>query len=140
MGEVMEMPKPGKGRPRKFETPEAFKEYWIKYVEAIWNNNFSEVISYTGFAKFARCGVRTVYQMLQDYPELKEFVMEPMADTLVVGAIKGHYKSTPSIFALKNRCGWVDKVEATNVNADKNVATKEEAEAKVKRLMEMRRA
>lgn len=140
MGEVMEIPKPGKGRPRKFETPEVFKDYYIKYVEAIYNNDFNEVISYTGFAKFAKCGVKTVYNMLREYPELKDFIQEPTADTLVVGAIKGRYKSTPAIFALKNRCGWVDKVEATNVNADKNVATKEEAEEKLRKFVEMRRA
>ena len=138
MGDVVAMPKK-RGRPRRFSTPEDFKEKYLKYVETIYDEEFVEVISYTGFAKFCGCAVQTVYNMLIEYPELKEWAAEPTADTLVVGAIKGKYKSTPAIFALKNRCGWADKVESTNVSSDKRVASKEEAEEKIKQLLERKR-
>ena len=38
-------------------------------------------------------------------------------------------------FYLKNKCGWVDKVETTHGVADKNVATKEEATKKVEEIL-----
>ena len=129
------MPRRRPGRQRFFDGTEDFKKCYLTYIEAIFESDFQEPPSFAGFARFWNISPKTVYRYMKDYPELREFVMEPTADALVVGAINGKYKSTPAIFALKNRCGWADKVESRDVTADKRVATKEEADKKLEEYM-----
>lgn len=134
MGEVIQV----KGKPghkKKFKDADDFLDMYHKYVDTIFANGFDEVVSWTGFAKFANCGRRTIYRMFEENPGLKEKTMTATADCLMTGAIKGQYKSTPAIFALKNRCNWVDKVEARNVAADKTVATKEQADEALEKYL-----
>ena len=128
------------GRPPIFRTEEHFAERFSAYVDSIFSNGFSEVISYKGFADFMGCTSRTVYSYLENHPKVKEMTREGYADALVVGATTGAYKSTPAIFALKNRCGWADKVEAKSLGEDNKVATAEEAKAKLLEIVKRKEA
>lgn len=135
MGEVLKAPRRRPGRSRYFSCPDDFREDYLMYIEALFENDFQEPPTYAGFARFRNISPRTVYRYIREYPELKEFVMEPTADVLYAGATTGKYKSTPAIFALKNRCGWADKVESRDVTSDKRVASKEEADKKLKEYL-----
>jgi hypothetical protein len=134
MAEVIQIrSKPG--NKKKFKDANEFLKKYHEYVDWIFANGFEEVVTWTGFAKYANCGRKTIYRMFDENPGLKEKTMLATADCLMTGAIKGAYKSTPAIFALKNRCNWVDKVESRNVDGNKKVATKEQADEALEKYL-----
>lgn len=121
------------GRPTYTEGE--LREKYNEYINWIVDHDYSEPPSITGFARRLKRNPSTISKYLNMYPKLKEDVKEGFADVLSDGAMLGKYRDASAIFTLKNRCGWTDKRESTNVSVNKEVATEEEARKKVLELV-----
>lgn len=134
-GKVIPYKSNGGGRPT-FDTENSFQSQFYKYTDSIRDNGYEEAPSFAGFAHYLGYTGSTVYRYLANHPDLKAKVKEAMADVLSEGAMMGKYRDASAIFTLKNRCGWTDKRESTNINGNKEVATEEEAKEAVMRFVE----
>jgi hypothetical protein len=115
----------GRGHPRSFESGEQLVQLWTDFCREIVKNDYNIAPTYTEFSAWLSDGAseadrKTIYTSLNKYfPEIKNSVETIRADVVAQGTMLGKYQPSMSIFALKNWCGWADKVEAQNTN--KNV-------------------
>ena len=80
--------------------------------EAAYSPTFTSFIVWLKKVKQLDTTERTIYNSVTKYfPNIKKDMEQIRADTLINGALLGKYASTPTIFALKNWCGWRDKNE-----------------------------
>lgn len=114
------------GQPKKFESAEQLMELWGEFCAEIVANGYSIAPTYTEFSKWLCTGSveadrRTIYNSLNKYfPDIKNAVEATRADVVAQGTMLGKYQPSMSIFALKNWCGWSDKLETQNTNTNKN--------------------
>ena len=103
------------GRQLKFNK-DYFVDLYIEFCEEIAREGFKTIPSQTSFARWVSDRYedvtrRTIYNYTHKYfPDIKKRVCEMQGDTIVEGAMMGAYSSSPAIFALKNWCGWKDKL------------------------------
>lgn len=114
------------GQPKKFESAEMLLELWGEFCAEIVSGDYSIAPTYTEFSKWLSKGAleadrRTIYNSLNKYfPDIKNAVEVTRADVVAQGTMLGKYQPSMSIFALKNWCGWADKLETQNQNVNKN--------------------
>jgi hypothetical protein len=117
-----------RGRPQKF-TEERFIELYIEFCEEIAKDGFKTIPSQTSFCRwlgevFENTDRKTIYNYMHKYfPSIKKRVCEMQGDTIIEGGMLGAYQSATAIFALKNWCGWKDKI-FTEDESDKDVNVK----------------
>jgi len=105
-----------RGKPRSFSSAEAIAKAYTDFCNDI-KAKFDEgkpcqIPSKSNFAEWTGCDRRTVYLTMEKYyPAIKKQINDIMAETLVEGVSRGIWQPTIIIFALKNWCGWADKVE-----------------------------
>lgn len=116
------------GRELKFNK-EQFGDLYIEFCEELAKEGFKTIPSQTSFArwlsdKYEDTSRRTIYNYMHKYfPDIKKRVHEMQGDTIIEGAMLGAYQSATAIFALKNWCGWKDKV-FTEDETDKDLNVK----------------
>lgn len=123
------------GKPRKFKNEDDLLSYIDEFFEAVaYDPDIMAVYAptQTDFCFWLKrekgfdCDRRTLYNNLEEYfPKIKEKFEKKRADTLTRGSLMGRYNSTMAIFALKNWCGWSDKVEEKTDNTVKVVMNDE---------------
>lgn len=117
--EVKTMPA---GKPRHFRSESDFLDLWCEFCAEIERDGYDKAPTFSEFRKwladhFKSTDAKTIYNALHEYfPNIKKEVEEIRADVVAQGTMLGIYQPTMSIFALKNWCGWADKVENMNTN------------------------
>lgn len=111
-----------KTKPNKFESEEQFIDLLSCFLDELVQNDYNISPTQTEFCKwlsvnFKDTDRKTIYNTLTKiFPKLKKIWEQMISDVIAQGAMLGKYNSTMSIFALKNWCGWADKIENTNAN------------------------
>ena len=96
-----------RGRPRKFESPEAFEEKATQYVQfCLQTGRFPNV---AGFCVFCDMCEDTFYAQKEEYSESFKKVQSLFTDAVLNS--KGA-SDTVKIFYMKNKCGYYDRVQA----------------------------
>jgi len=115
------------GQPRKFKSGDELLDYWKQFCSEIVKNGYKIAPTYTEFGKWltdelSETDRRTIYNSLHKYfPEIKKDVETIRADVVAQGTMLGAYQPSMSIFALKNWCGWADKIESQNTHRNTNL-------------------
>lgn len=110
------------GKPRRFESGEQLVSLWSEFCAEIVEDGYQIAPTLTEFSKWLAVALeetdrKTLYNALYKYfPEVKSQLEGIRADVVAQGSMLGKYHAAASIFALKNWCGWADKVETQNVN------------------------
>lgn len=110
------------GQPKRFESGEQLVMLWGEFCDEIVEDGYKIAPTLTEFAKWLSVALvdtdrKTLYNALYKYfPEIKGSLEGMRADVVAQGTMLGKYQPSMSIFALKNWCGWADKVETQNVN------------------------
>ena len=114
------------GQPKKFENGEQLATLWREFCAEIVVNEYNIAPTLTEFGKWLSVALsetdrKTLYNALYKYfPDVKSVVESTRADVVAQGTMLGKYQPSMSIFALKNWCGWSDKLETQNTNTNKN--------------------
>lgn len=104
----------GAGRPRIWDTGEKFLNSVEAYAENCeYEGKFMNV---AGFCRYAKIHRDTFYEYGKFYPQ--HFAM---ANDIIEDMVLNNDKTTMSIFYLKNKFGYRDKVETVNTNTNKNI-------------------
>ena len=109
-----------RGHPKVFDKEE-YKAYVLDYMTEVYQkqcNGDSYTPTIFAFWMWLKdrkpCSFHTVRRCFDDYwADIKKDFTDMRGDLLVMGAAKGLYNPTITIFALKNWCGWKDKTEQT---------------------------
>ena len=113
-----------KTKPNKFKNGEHLIALWEEFCRSIADDGYITVPTQTAFCRwleghFEKTDRKTIYNSLNKiFPNIKETFERIQSDTVATGAMLGKYQQTMSIFALKNWCGWTDKLETRNENVD----------------------
>lgn len=114
------------GQPKKFESGEQLVSLWTEFCAEIVEDGYQIAPTLTEFGKWLSVALsetdrKTLYNALYKYfPEYKNTLEGIRADVVAQGTMLGKYQPSMSIFALKNWCGWSDKLETQNTNTNKN--------------------
>ena len=116
----------GAGQPKRFDSGEQLITLWNDFCAEIVEDDYKIAPTLTEFGKWLSVALdetdrKTLYNALYKYfPEVKSTVEGARADVVAQGTMLGKYQPSMSIFALKNWCGWADKLETQNQNVNKN--------------------
>lgn len=114
----------GKGHPRSFETEEEFMEQFEKYIDkCICEERLANI---AGFCAFARITRETYYKQKEYYSDTFKVIEQILED-----AALNHKATSMGIFYLKNKFGYVDKMETVNTNNNFNKDMTEEEALKI---------
>lgn len=123
-----------------FQSEEEFTSAFEQYIDYVESPPDKKVIvpTYKGFAKWlGDVSPTSIYRYLDHNPKVEKMCSQLVADTIVEGAMVAKYRDVPSIFTLKNRCGWTDKRETSSITKQSpEIASADEARQNVKRIME----
>lgn len=123
-----------------FRTEEEFISCFEKYIDDVSERKGADIIvpSYTNFAKWlGGFSPSSVFRFLDQNPKTEKLASQLLADVIAEGAMIAKYRDVPSIFALKNRCGWTDKRETSSITKQSpDIATAEEARKNVNMIMQ----
>lgn len=115
------------GRPKQFDSGEQLIALWNDFCAEIVEDDYKIAPTLTEFGKWLAVALddetdrKTLYNALYKYfPDVKSKLECARADVVAQGTMLGKYQPSMSIFALKNWCGWVDKLETQNQNVNKN--------------------
>lgn len=121
--------------PALFETSDEIVGVFEQYLEEIKGDR-TTIPSYMNFAAWlGNISPSSIYKFFKNHPDARDETDELMADALVEGAILGIYRDAPTIFALKNRCGWTDKKENISRHEVSDIAAPDEARENIKKIM-----
>lgn len=105
---------PGAGRKRVWKTGEEFIASAEEYADHCeYNDKFMNV---SGFCRFMKISRETFYKQQEYYPTEYGMVNDIIEDMVI-----NNDKTTMSIFYLKNKFGYKDKIETENVNTNQNI-------------------
>lgn len=117
-----------------FDNVDDFVGLFEQYVDSV--RHTEEVPTYSNFAAWiGDCSKYSIFKFMHDNPVARDRTAEIMADALVEGAIQGRFRDAPTIFALKNRCNWTDKKESINHHETADLASYEETQNNLKKIM-----
>jgi hypothetical protein len=114
------------GQPKRFDSGEQLIALWNDFCAEIVEDGYKIAPTLTEFGKWLSVALndtdrKTLYNALYKYfPEVKATVEGARADVVAQGTMLGKYQPSMSIFALKNWCGWTDRLETQNQNVNKN--------------------
>lgn len=117
--------KRGKGHPRSFESAEDFMNKFDEYLEHC--EIHEKLANIAGFCGYCRISRETFYKQREYYSDTFKVIQARLED-----AALNHTSASMGIFYLKNKFGYVDKVETINQNINREM-TEEEAEAILKK-------
>lgn len=101
------------GRPMVYETESSFEDALIAYLEFCEEKGkFPNISGAARFLKMARC---TFYTYKDKYPEIYEYF-----DTCLEDEVLQQKDVTTKIFYLKNKFGYLDRVQTENTNHNTN--------------------
>lgn len=105
-----------------------FIERFYEFIKEITYNGYYVLPMLSNFCEYTGIDRRLAVEMMER-PEVSEYVRMMIADTLAQGAALGFWKEKTVNLALKNLCGWTDKVESKqNLECVTVVASEEEAQ------------
>lgn len=122
----------GAGQIKKIESGEQLIDLFLAFTDHIRENNYSEYPTKLNFCRWLGIGYSTLFEYLSDDYQNKDRIYKAiLADVLNEGMATGAYKHQGTIFALKNWCGWADRVETTTKQGAEKV-DKETADRLIK--------
>ena len=122
------------GQPKRFESGEQLIALWNDFCAEIVEDGYKIAPTITEFGKWLSVALdetdrKTLYNALYKYfPEVKNIVEGARADVVAQGTMLGKYQPSMSIFALKNWCGWTDRLETQNQNMNYDMGVIEQIE------------
>lgn len=122
------------GQPKRFESGEQLIALWNDFCAEIVEDGYKIAPTLTEFGKWLSVALdetdrKTLYNALYKYfPEVKNVVEGARADVVAQGTMLGKYQPSMSIFALKNWCGWTDRLETQNQNMNYDMGVIEQIE------------
>ena len=125
------------GQPKRFESGEQLIALWYEFCAEIVEDGYKIAPTFTEFGKWLAVAHdetdrKTLYNALYKYfPEVKSVVEGARADVVAQGTMLGKYQPSMSIFALKNWCGWTDRMETQNENRNYDMGVVEQIEEAV---------
>lgn len=125
------------GQPKRFESGEQLIALWYEFCAEIVEDGYKIAPTFTEFGKWLAVPLdetdrKTLYNALHKYfPEVKSVVEGARADVVAQGTMLGKYQPSMSIFALKNWCGWTDRMETQNENRNYDMGVVEQIEEAV---------
>ena len=115
---------------KTFKDPQDFIEQWDAFMEHCKEKEYEVFPTVSEFARWMGIAKANVYSYIRSH-NLRERIADTMADCLVEGALTKKYEKTITIFALKNRCGWADKKETSTITGEREIASADEAKARI---------
>jgi hypothetical protein len=125
------MAKGEKGRPRAFETAEAFEGKFKEYIEyCVDKKRFANI---AGFCAYCHITRETLYKQKEYYSDSYNKVMDMLEDEVLQD---NTYRAQ---LYLKNKFGYKDKQEIESHNINENIEySDEERQKRIAELMEKR--
>ncbi len=130
------------GQPKRFEDGDQLVMLWSEFCEEIVEDGYKIAPTLTEFAKWLSVALgdtdrRTLYNALYKYfPEVKNALEGMRADVVAQGTMLGKYQPSMSIFALKNWCGWADKLETQNQTTNRNYDMSSLTDEQIDKILE----
>jgi hypothetical protein len=125
------MAKGEKGRPRAFETAEAFESKFKEYIEyCVDKKRFANI---AGFCAYCHITRETLYKQKEYYSDSYNKVMDILEDEVLQD---NTYRAQ---LYLKNKFGYKDKQEIESHNINENIEySDEQRQKRIAELMEKR--
>lgn len=130
------------GQPKRFDSGEQLITLWNDFCAEIVEDGYKIAPTLTEFGKWLSVAIdetdrKTLYNALYKYfPEVKGRVESARADVVAQGTMLGKYQPSMSIFALKNWCGWADKLETQNENVNRNYDMSHLSDEKIDEILQ----
>lgn len=119
------MEKRGKGRPRRWESAEAFLSDASAYISKCKEEGL--FVNIAGFCVFAGITRETFYKQNDYFSDAFKMVNEMLEEAALQSATAG-YPPSVLIFYLKNKCGYKDRQEIdSNINANVGLSVEDRA-------------
>ena len=103
------------GKPRVFKSDEDFIEKVQEYFDYCYERE--RFVNIAGLCVYLGIGRTTFYDQKQHYPNAYETVNEMLEDETLNNS---NIETPVKVLYLKNKCGYMDKIETKNENTNVN--------------------